>query len=104
VAVKLEENDGVHEAWSTSWVEFVKELRNTFGIANLQVEAVEALDALHMKLSNWILTYNIELCAMLCVFSGVMRPCAIGTTRVSLIISRTSFLPVRLESHRLILT
>jgi hypothetical protein len=60
VAVKLEENDSMHEAWSTSWVEFVKELWNTFRIANLQVKATEALDALHMKLSDQILTYNVE--------------------------------------------
>jgi hypothetical protein len=62
VAVELEENDGVHEAssWSTSWVEFVKELQNTFRIANLQVEATEALDALCMKPSDQILTYNVE--------------------------------------------
>jgi hypothetical protein len=38
---KLKENDSMHEAWSTSWVEFAKELWNTFGIANLQVEAIE---------------------------------------------------------------
>jgi hypothetical protein len=41
-------------------VEFVKELRNTFRIANLQVEAVEVLNALHMKPSNQISTYNVE--------------------------------------------
>jgi hypothetical protein len=41
-------------------VEFVKELRNTFGIANLQVEAMEVLDALHMKPSNQISTYNVK--------------------------------------------
>jgi hypothetical protein len=60
VAIKLEENDGVHEAWSTSWVEFIKELRNTFGISNLQVKAAEVLDALCMKPSDQISTYNVE--------------------------------------------
>jgi hypothetical protein len=104
MAVELKENDGVHEAWSTSWVEFVKELRNTFRIANLKIEATEVLDALCMKPSDRISTYNVKFMAMLRVFSGVMRPCATGTTRVSLIVSRISFPPMRLESHGPILT
>jgi hypothetical protein len=58
--VDQEETYGIHHSWATSWDDFTKELKTHFGLADLQGESAELLEALKMKADEKITSYNVE--------------------------------------------